>query len=657
MDITRLKFPKTIAIFSHIKCPSTCVIYTSFSDKLNEPLKQTPSSNKPNPITETKQRKGFDLNLRKWITSFDAILLEIQSSSKPLNVLKNFHVASGSCGFTRLLLTRLIDGKLPALFDGKQEKYAEVAVCLAELSSVSDFGVAVRTFDLLVHLCCTQFKNVGFDAALDVFRSLASRGLHPSLDTCNFLLSSLVKENELWKSYEVFGVLKDGVKPDVYLFRKVDEAEELFQKMKNMGIVPNVVTYNNFINGLCKNCKLVDAFLLKEETILNGVNPSIVTYSMFINCLMKLEKFDEADCVLKEMSNKGLVPNEVLYNTIINAVKVRDEMLKRGIFPNSVTCNSLIKGFCKVNQASQAEKLLEEMLLHGLSVNPGSFSNVILVLCMNSSFVAALRFVKEMVLRCLRPNDGLLTTLISGLCKEGKHSEAVELWHMLLMKGLTANTEAVRLLKAMLQSGVQIDSMTYNALIYAFCKEGNLDGAFMLGEKGKIDEALLLWDECQSKGLVCDIYTYGALINGLCKADKLEKGRDLFHEMLRQGLAPNLILYDDMKNRGILPNVVTYSSLIHGMSSIRLTEDEGVPSNVVCYTALIRGYCKLGQMDKARSILQEMLSHDIQPNKITYTVIIDGYCQAGKVKEAKEYFAEMVQKGNIPDSVTYNVLT
>ncbi|KAJ8526306.1 hypothetical protein K7X08_028783 [Anisodus acutangulus] len=199
--------------------------------------------------------------------AFDAVLLEIHSSLKPLNVLKIFHIGSGSCGFkfnvrsyctllrllvasnhddpARLLLIRLIDGKLPALFDNPQKKHVEVAAFLAELSCVSDFGVAVRTFDLLVHLCCTQFKNVGFDAALDVFRSLASRGLYPSLKTSNFLLSSLVKESELRKSYEVFGVLNNGVKPDVYLFSTtinafckggpVDEAKEILRKMEKMG--------------------------------------------------------------------------------------------------------------------------------------------------------------------------------------------------------------------------------------------------------------------------------------------------------------------------------------------------------------------------------------------------------------------------------------
>ncbi|KAL3323922.1 hypothetical protein AABB24_038214, partial [Solanum stoloniferum] len=160
MDVRRLKIPKPIAIFSHIKRPLTCVIYTASSDQISEPL-QKAQSNKPNPTSEKKQKKGLDLNLRKWVVSvlsnppvdslkikdlltlltpqqFDAIFLEIYSSLKPLNVLKFFHVASGTCGFSfsvrsyctllrllvasnhdvpaRLLLIRLVDGNLPALF-------------------------------------------------------------------------------------------------------------------------------------------------------------------------------------------------------------------------------------------------------------------------------------------------------------------------------------------------------------------------------------------------------------------------------------------------------------------------------------------------------------------------------------------------------------
>nr|GLL39899.1 pentatricopeptide repeat-containing protein At4g19440, chloroplastic [Ipomoea trifida] len=147
---------------------------------------------------------------------------------------------------------------------------------------------------------------------------LASKGLFPSLKTCNFLLSSLVKENELHqKSYQVFDILIRSVIPDVYTFSiaisafckggRVEEAKLLFQKMEEVGVAPNVVVYNNLIHGLCKNGNLEEAFRLKDEMICNGLKASVVTYSMLINFLVKLEKYDEACCILKEMSQNGLL--------------------------------------------------------------------------------------------------------------------------------------------------------------------------------------------------------------------------------------------------------------------------------------------------------------------------------------------------------------
>lgn len=74
--------------------------------------------------------------------------------------------------------------------------------------------------------------------------------------------------------------------------------------------------------------------------------------------------------------------------------------------------------------------------------------------------------------------------------------------------------------------------------------------------------------------------------------------------------------------------------------------------NVICYTEVIRGYCKLGQMDKARSVFLEMSSYNIQPNKSTYTVMIDGYCKLGNMEETTILKCEMAKKGIVPDAVT-----
>ncbi|PSR91332.1 Pentatricopeptide repeat-containing protein, partial [Actinidia chinensis var. chinensis] len=329
MSLRRLSITKPPTVFL-INRPLTCV--TSTAPKEKQPEQSQPSLHQHN------QPKPFDQSFLNWVTSilshksldsskckdilahltphqFDSLLFAIRFNVNPKTVLNFFHFASNSCGYrfsvrsycllirlllfskfvapARLLLIQLIDWKLPVSFNDPKNRHLEIATAMSELNLGSELALSVQTFDLLIHVYCTQFKNLGFEGVVDVFRLLASKGMFPSLNTCNFLLSSLVKANELHTSYEVFDIICRGVSPDVYLFStainafckggKVEDAMGLFLKMEQMGTSPNVVTYNNIINGLCKNGDIDEAFKLKEKMIKNGVNPSLITYSVLIN--------------------------------------------------------------------------------------------------------------------------------------------------------------------------------------------------------------------------------------------------------------------------------------------------------------------------------------------------------------------------------------
>ncbi|CAA2983545.1 Hypothetical predicted protein [Olea europaea subsp. europaea] len=258
------------------------------------------------------------LNTSKWkhlLTQltphhFDTIFLEIYHLIDPTIALKFFYFASAFAGFkfklrsycllihllvsknldsaARFLLIRLIDKRVPMILndniDGSMHK--EITVLLANLySGLDKFNANIRTFDILVHVFASQFKSLGFDVAVVVFRLLASKGLFPSFKTSNFLLSSLIKADELEKCCEVFNIISSAILPDVYLFSttinalckggKVNDAVMLFKKMEDVGIAPNVVTYNNLLHGLCKKGNLEEAFQLKEKMLNNGVTQAL----------------------------------------------------------------------------------------------------------------------------------------------------------------------------------------------------------------------------------------------------------------------------------------------------------------------------------------------------------------------------------------------
>ncbi|KAK6934833.1 Pentatricopeptide repeat [Dillenia turbinata] len=444
----------------------------------------------------------------------------------------------------RLLLIRVIDQKLPVLFGDSNKKHIEIVTAMLNLNVETEDAVRIQLFDMLVHVYCTQFKNAGLQLALDVFRLLADRGA------------------------------------------LVEDAIGLFSKMEELGVCPNVVTYNNLIHGLCKRGDVDNAFFYKQKMIQNGVDPSLVTYSVLINGLMKLNRLDQANCVLKEITDKGFVLNEIVYNTLIGgyckigdiseALKIKDEMMTAGITPNSVTFNSLIQGFCKIDQVEEGEQLLEEMLSRGLVVNA------------------------EMLLLNLKPGDALMTTLIAALCKECKCLEVVEIWSK-LEKGFAPNIvtsnalihglceadkmqDAVKLLKEMVNNGLALDRITYNTLILGCCKQG------------KVEEGVRLRDEMINQGMHPDIVTYNLLMHGLCIMGKMAEAENLWNELKEIGLVPDVVTHTIMID-GYSKTDKIEEKLRIGLNPCLIDEmrmEEGLVPDSFCYTALIGRHCKLG---------------------------------------------------------------
>ncbi|KAK4394069.1 hypothetical protein Sango_1877700 [Sesamum angolense] len=81
-----------------------------------------------------------------------------------------------------------------------------------------------------------------------------------------------------------------------------------------------------------------------------------------------------------------------------------------------------------------------------------------------------------------------------------------------------------------------------------------------------------------------------------------------------------------------------------------------ISPDVVTCNALIDGYYLVGQIDKARKLLDSMTSRDLKPCIIGYIRLINGYCNQGRVEEAWRLFLEVPHKGLDYDVVIYNTM-
>lgn len=129
--------------------------------------------------------------------------------------------------------------------------------------------------------------------------------------------------------------------------KRLQEANRLFKEMCYDGFMPDVVTYNCLIDGLCKNCKIDRALEIFRQMHRDGCAPNKVTYNSFIRYYSTVNEVDKAMEMLNKMEENNISPTCSSYTPIVHALceggrleegsKVLIEMVVKDSVPRSYT--------------------------------------------------------------------------------------------------------------------------------------------------------------------------------------------------------------------------------------------------------------------------------------------------------------------------------
>ncbi|KAG4973984.1 hypothetical protein JHK87_030805 [Glycine soja] len=134
-------------------------------------------------------------------------------------------------------------------------------------------------------------------------------------------------------------------------------------------------------------------------------------------------------------------------------------------------------------------------------------------------------------------------------------------------------------------------------------------------------------------------------------------------------LATCFALFKEMKggNKGfVAPDLCTYNSLITALCRLGKVDDaitvyeelngSAHQPDRFTYTNLIQACSKTYRMEDAIRIFNQMQSNGFRPDTLAYNSLLDGHFKATKVMEACQLFEKMVQEGVRPSCWTYNIL-
>ncbi|GFP91288.1 pentatricopeptide repeat-containing protein at4g38150, partial [Phtheirospermum japonicum] len=96
-----------------------------------------------------------------------------------------------------------------------------------------------------------------------------------------------------------------------------DDADEIFKKMKETGLIPNAMA---MLDGLCKDGLVQDAMKLFGLMREKGTIPEVVVYTAVVEGFCKAHKFDDAIRIFKKMQSNGVISNVFNYQVLIRGV-------------------------------------------------------------------------------------------------------------------------------------------------------------------------------------------------------------------------------------------------------------------------------------------------------------------------------------------------
>ncbi|PIN14776.1 hypothetical protein CDL12_12593 [Handroanthus impetiginosus] len=485
---------------------------------------------------------------------------------------------------------------------------------------------SIILYNLLIE---TSFKQNSPNFVSWLYKDIIFSKVEPQTYTLNLLIRGLCDLGRLEDAWELFDRMRDkGCEPNEYTFGILArgycryglafQGLELLDLMKTIGIVPNTVIYNTFIASFCKEGNNDEAERLVDRMKEDGHSPDVVTFNTRISALCKAGKILEASRIFRDMQ--------------------MDEELPR---PNVVTHNLMLEGFCAEGMLEEANTLVQAMRRDCI-FSSQSYNIWMMGLVRNGKLVEAQRVLKEMADGGGQPNAYSYNILIDGLCKNGMLADAR------------------RVVGLMITGGVSPDVVTYSTLLQGYCRKGEkVEASKVLNEmvrkgclpntytcnillhslwrEGKITEAERLMQKMNERGDGLDIVTCNIVIDGLCKSGKVDKAIEIASEMWAHGsaalgnLGNSYIGLVDENRKRCLPDLITYSTVISVL-------------------------CKHGRLDEAKKKFIEMLGRNLYPDSTLYDIFLYNLCKRGKISSAFQVLKDMERKGCNKTLQTYNCL-
>ncbi|WOL04369.1 hypothetical protein Cni_G13090 [Canna indica] len=236
----------------------------------------------------------------------------------------------------------------------------------------------------------------------------------------------------------------------------MDRARSILAEMAHARVPANRVTYNVLLKGYCQQLQLDKAKeLIREMSEQVGIEPNVVSYNILIDGCILVDDSAGALAYFNEMREREIAPSKVSYTTLMKAFalsgqpklahKVFDEMEKDPrVKVDRVAYNMLIEGYCRLGLIEEAKKIVEKMRQNGFQPDVATYGSLANGISLARKPGEALLLWNEVKERCaasppLRPDEGLLDALADVCVRAAFFKKALEIVACMEENGIPPN--------------------------------------------------------------------------------------------------------------------------------------------------------------------------------------------------------------------------
>lgn len=314
-----------------------------------------------------------------------------------------------------------------------------------------------------------------------------ARSQHPQYEPTTLEFEELLKTlartkhwETMWKVAHQMKVQNLPICPSVISFiienygkhGLIDQAVELFNKLKNFNCPQSTGIYNSLLFALCEVKNFQGAYALIRRMVRKGVVPDKRTYAVLVNGWCSTGKMKEAQDFLEEMSRKGFNPpvrgRDLLIDGLLNAGYLESakglvrKMTKEGFLPDVGTFNSLAEAVCRSGEVDFCIGLYNDVCKLGLCPDIETYKIMIIATSKVGKVDEALAILHRSIEDGNKPFPSLYAPILKSLCRRGQFDDAFSFFSDMKVKGHAPNRPIYTMLvKMCVRGGRFVEAANY----------------------------------------------------------------------------------------------------------------------------------------------------------------------------------------------------